>query len=217
MLPVDGMPILERLLRHFVAHGFREFVVVVGYLGDVIESHLQHIDFGDARLRFLREDAPRGNVGALGELRDGDLPVVLAFGDLLTDLDPRSLLAEHVESDSDLTLASHWYCDQLQFGELVVDDGRVLDYREKPMRRSLICSGVLVAAPRAIRQIDSLGSEVGLVDLVRSCIRLGLKVESWHHDALWLDINSEETLQRANELIAATHPDTRSHSRTARG
>lgn len=204
MLQVGGVPILERLLRHFVALGFREFVIVVGRMGEIIDSHFRRIDVSDVGLTFIREEAPSGNVGALKNLEGRNTPVVLAFGDLLTDLDASGLVEEHVQKENDLTLASHLHRDYMEFGELVTDSGRVLEYREKPERQYLICSGVFVASPRAVRQIRTLGPKVNLVDLVMSCISAGFKVGSWHHSASWLDINSQEMLHRANDFIAPT-------------
>jgi NDP-sugar pyrophosphorylase family protein len=204
MLQVGGVPILERLLRHFVALGFREFVIVVGRMGETIDSHFHRIDVGDVDLTLIREEAPRGNVGALQNLEGRDTPVVLAFGDLLTDLDANGLVEEHVQKENDLTLASHLYRDHMEFGELVIDGGRVLEYREKPERQYLICSGIFVASPRAVRQIRMLGPKAGLVDLVRSCISTGFKVGSWRHNASWLDINSGEMLHRANDLLVSS-------------
>lgn len=209
MLRVGGLPILERLLRHFAALGFREFVIVVSRMGEIIDAHFRRIDLGDLDLTFIREEVPRGNVGALQTLEGRDTPVVLAFGDLFTDLDARGLVIEHAENGNDLTLASHLHRDRMEFGELVIEGVRVLEYREKPERQYLICSGIFVASPRAVRQIRGLGPKANLVDLVRSCISVGFKVGSWHHNAFWLDINSAEMLHRANDLLSGDRPDVR--------
>jgi NDP-mannose synthase len=206
MVPVRGVPLVERLFRHFTEHGFREFVVVVGPMGEQVESHLRGVAPEDVSLMFVREETPRGNVGALQDLGAQESPVLLAFADLLTDLDVSALVAAHDAHGNDLTLASHVFRDRMAFGELVVEGDRVRNYREKPERSYLICSGVFVASPRAARLVGELGTKVGLVDLVQGCLRVGLEVGVWHHESMWLDINSAEALQRAEELLAGDPP-----------
>ena len=42
LIPVDGMPILEREIRSLASQGFRDLILTVGYLADKIISY-----FGD--------------------------------------------------------------------------------------------------------------------------------------------------------------------------
>jgi NDP-sugar pyrophosphorylase family protein len=65
MVPVAGVPYLEHQLRLLAQQGFRDVVLLTGYLGEQIEQH-----FGDGSrlglaLRYSREPAPLGTGGAL--------------------------------------------------------------------------------------------------------------------------------------------------------
>jgi NDP-sugar pyrophosphorylase family protein len=65
MVPVAGVPYLEHQLRLLAQQGFRDVVLLTGYLGEQIEQH-----FGDGSrlglaLRYSHEPAPLGTGGAL--------------------------------------------------------------------------------------------------------------------------------------------------------
>jgi NDP-sugar pyrophosphorylase family protein len=199
MLCVGGMPIIERLLRHFVNHGLRSFTVVTRHLGTVIESYVGSLHIEGARIAFLREAEPLGNAGALRLVPETTSATLFAFADLVTDLDPSELLLFHHQSGSDLTLASHWDTHRLQFGELAVEDNRVIGYEEKPLKRFRICSGFAVIAPPLLEFVRGGNGPLGIVDVANNALASGFDVRHWEHQSRWFDINSEAQL-RAAEL-----------------
>jgi glucose-1-phosphate adenylyltransferase len=78
-------------------------------------------------------DAVRRNLGLVSEMR-GDLVLILS-GDHLYRMDYRNMLADHEESDADITLGV-LPCSEDEIAEFgavrVDDDGRVREFREKP-------------------------------------------------------------------------------------
>ncbi len=205
LIPVAGVPLVERMLRALAAGGMRRITVVVGHLGGQIERHLGALSDlpSDLRLDFHHETDPLGTIGALSALDSGQDPLLWVNGDLLTDIDFADFIRVHSEGGADLTLASHHETHRLRLGELVVaDDGRVIDYREKPEKRYLICSGMLLMEP-ALRGLLEPGRAAGLPDLVRCAVRAGLRVRHWEHGAFWMDVNSPEELEWAEKAWPA--------------
>lgn len=97
MLVIGGRPYLERVLEAFADRGFREFVLLMGHLAEVIESH-----FGDGarfgyRVQYSREAAPLGTGGALRDARTllGDR-FILTFGDVLRRFDYDRFVQQHI-------------------------------------------------------------------------------------------------------------------------
>jgi mannose-1-phosphate guanylyltransferase len=69
MAPVAGKPYLEHQLKLLRQQGFREVVLLIGYLGQQIEDH-----FGDGNrfglsIRYSREETPQGTGGGLRDAR----------------------------------------------------------------------------------------------------------------------------------------------------
>ncbi len=65
MVPVGDRPFLEYIVTHLADQGFRNVVLLVGYLGHMVEEHFRDgSDFG-VSLRYGYEDRPLGTAGAL--------------------------------------------------------------------------------------------------------------------------------------------------------
>lgn len=204
LLPVGGQPMVERILRSVAAAGVRDITVVVGWKGERIVRHLEGLSDLPAgvRLKFIVEEEPLGTVGALALLPAAGGPVVLANGDLVTDLGFHRLLRVHAERGADLTIASHEEAHRLHLGELVVDArDRVVGYREKPEKRYTICSGIAVVEPQLLSLLEP-GRPAGLPDLVVAAVEAGYEVVHWRHGAFWMDVNTAEDLRRADARCA---------------
>jgi NDP-sugar pyrophosphorylase family protein len=204
MLEVGGEPMVERLLRAVIRSGVDRVTIVTGHLGEVVRRHVGGLRdlAGAARIDFLEEGAPIGNVGALG-LLEAEGPIVLfAFGDLVTDLDFGEMVARHGRSGADVLLASHHEAHRLQLGELAVEGERVVGYREKPEKRFLICSGVGVFRREVLAVVPTDGTPTGIADLITRALAGGFTVAHWEHGAFWMDVNSPEALGEARRRLA---------------
>jgi NDP-sugar pyrophosphorylase family protein len=210
LVPVKGVPMLERLIRQLADEGALQFYIITGYLADQVEEHVLNMrDLPpEVRISFIRETEPRGNAGSLSELADLDTPVIFSFGDLFTKLSFRELYTIHLQRGCAITAGSHFEKHRLQLGHLIVSDDSVIDYREKPEYQFLICSGIMAIQPEVLRLLPRTGL-VGMNRLVLLSLEAGLKVTHWTHGAFWMDINTPDLLAAANEaaweekLIAA--------------
>lgn len=204
LLPVAGVPMVERLFRQLLAGGARDFTVITGWLGEQIQAHLTGLPGlpADLRFHFLQEATPLGNAGALRLVPEGEGPVLLCFGDLVTDLDYGKLLAIHRERGAAVTLTSHTESLRLRLGELLVEGDTVTGYLEKPEKHFLICSGIAVFEP-AVLQLIPPDRPTGLVDVIMAALGAGFEVTHWVHGAFWRDVNSSEALAEADAALRA--------------
>jgi NDP-mannose synthase len=217
MLAVGGMPMVERLLRQLVAAEIRRITVVTGYRGEVVRAHLTGLEdlAAQATIDFFAESEPLGNVGALGRIPAERPLALLAFGDLVTDLDFAELIHRQTSADMDVLLASHLEEHRLQLGELLVEDERVVGYQEKPLKHFLICSGIGVMRREVLAVIPSDGTPTGISDLITAALSKNYRVAHWQHGAFWMDVNSPEALELANahvEALTAAHQPATPHS-----
>ncbi len=203
LVPVGGVPMVERLLRQFAGHGIRSVTVITGWLGEQVEAYLGSLrDLpSDLRLDFLREPHPMGNIGAMSLLPRDSALLLFAFGDLITDLDFSRLLNLHRASGATATLASHYEAHRLTLGEITVEGTRVVDYKEKPLKQYLICSGVAIFEPALISLLNPARS-AGLSDLIQLALDRSMHVEHWLHGAYWADVNTPEALAAAEREYA---------------
>jgi len=209
LLPVCGMPMIERLIRQFESAGFRKITVITGYGGEAIVEYIESVLKTlpqEIRVRFHHEEVPQGNLGVLGDIDTGMRRALLVFADLVTDLDFVQLLNIHLERGCSTTLASHYEKYRLRLGELSVVDERVTDYQEKPAREFLACSGIAVFEPEVIALARELPRPFGISDLIQASLDRKLSITHWAHGAFWRDVNTKDELQetevKLTELLA---------------
>jgi NDP-sugar pyrophosphorylase family protein len=84
MVPVGDQPLLRHQLDAFRAHGVHEFVIIRGYLGDVIEARRDELGPGD--IRFVdNPDYQQNNILASLFCAEHELdgPVLITYSDII--------------------------------------------------------------------------------------------------------------------------------------
>ncbi len=202
LMPVGGRPILEIVIRQLQDQHFKEIVLSVGHLAELIEAYfLRAADMGlKVRISYEREEEPLGTAGPLRRIPGLDQGTFLVLnGDLLvTGFDFRAFLESHKKSGAVLTIARFRRVVHNDFGVLEIDDaGNVTDYLEKPAQVHWVSMGIYAYQPKALEYI-SQGEKLDFPDLVLRLLRAGEKVHSYHDEkATWLDIGRPEDYEQA--------------------
>lgn len=210
LISAVGVSLLERNIHQLLKFGFDDITVAIPagnaeISAFVLERCSVACGACGARLKILSEERPLGNIGCAGLLADRADTVLVVYADNLTSLNLRDVIAEHRRSRADMTIAAHREPFQMPFGELVIEDGRVASYKEKPIYRFPVCSAISVLGPAATSALPS-HRPTGLSELVLALIESGRQVRAFEHAAPWVDVNDLRLLRRAEELIIA-HPD----------
>jgi NDP-sugar pyrophosphorylase family protein len=207
LVRVGGVPLLERNLYMLLRAGVERIVVAVpGHAPALCEfAKTRCVQIGrarGARVEVLVEETPLGTIGAAALVDvppDGSLLVVNA--DNLTDLDLAAFAGRHLRSTAALTVATHLHPFRVPFAEVTAEDGRVTAYREKPTIPVVVSSAVSVLGQRA-RAAVRPRQAMDMPDLVARLLAAGDVVESFRHDAAWIDVNDAEALEAAEALFA---------------
>lgn len=108
LIPIEGIPVLEREIHSLVSQGFTEIILTVSYLHEAIEEY-----FGDgskfgAKIEYFVEETPLGNAGALFKLRDKlTEPFLLLNADAVFDVDFIRMTEFHKAHGGWVTLFTH--------------------------------------------------------------------------------------------------------------
>jgi len=122
MLEIGGKPMIQRLVEQFVAQGFTDVYISVGYKAEVIKDFFAKNPCG-AQISFLDEDRARGTAGALALLPETDHPVIVVNGDVVTDVDFRKLLDFHGQSGAPATMGVTQVRIRVPYGVIQVQPG----------------------------------------------------------------------------------------------
>ncbi len=132
MLPIEGVPVLERELECLCSQGFTEVILTVGHLKDAIIDY-----FGDGsglspatgkpfgvKIDYFEETEPLGNAGALYELRDRLAEdFLLLNGDAIFDVDFNRFVDAHRRMGGLATLFTHPNNHPYDSGLIIADKG----------------------------------------------------------------------------------------------
>ena len=148
MMPAAGKPILEHLILMAHREGFREFILLVGHMGDVIEDY-----FGDGRslgveIRYHRESSPLGTSGAVKAVADRlDDDFLVLYGDTVADLDLHELVSHHRRSPRMATIVVHPNDHPADSDLVDIDEtGRIAAFHKKPHPEGAYCRNLASAA-----------------------------------------------------------------------
>jgi dTDP-glucose pyrophosphorylase/ADP-ribose pyrophosphatase YjhB (NUDIX family) len=211
LVPIRGVPLLERNLVALLRAGAREIAVAVPAARPEIERFVgarggEVARATGARIVCLREERPLGSAGAVAALRDRDAAVLVVNADNLSSLDLADLVQDHLRSGAALTIALHEEPFLMPFGQLSVEAGRrVVGYLEKPRWSFPIASGAYVLSPEAIRAVAP-GEALAMDALVARLLDAGAPVRAYPHAAPWVDVNDGAAADRAEAMVAA-HPE----------
>ncbi|MEY2468009.1 MAG: mannose-phosphate guanylyltransferase, partial [Actinomycetota bacterium] len=158
LLPVAGVPMLERVVTHLAAHGVDDVILSMGYKPDAfLTAYPDHVCAGTP-VRYVVEAEPLDTGGAIAYAADetsiGERFLVVN-GDVLTDVNYTALIELHDARGAWATIGLTPVEDPSRFGVVVTDsDGRVTAFIEKPPEgtapTNLINAGVYVMEPAAL-------------------------------------------------------------------
>jgi glucose-1-phosphate cytidylyltransferase len=221
MVEVGGRPILWHIMKIFATAGITEFVVCIGYRGDVIKEYfldyearnndftitlgkLHDIDFHDQHLEANwrvtvadtgLETQTGGRVKRVQRYVPDDRFIV-TYGDGLADIDIDALLRFH---DSHGKLATITTVRPLsRFGVLELDDdGLVRRFREKPQVDGWVNAGFFVFQ----REVFDYLPDDGPLEQ-EPLERLAAKGElaAYRHEGFWQPMDTYREAKLLNEL-----------------
>ena len=219
MVEIGGMPILWHILKHYSHFGVNEFVIALGYKGEVVKRffHDYHTYAGDFTLRLADGTAQRHGAESEdwtlhlvdtgldtqtgGRLRRvqrllGDEPFMLTYGDGVADVDLRGLLACHRRCGRIATVTA--VRPPSRFGGLVFDGDLVREFTEKPqIGEGWINGGFMVFEPQIFDYLD--GDQTNLEAHALERLAREGQLAAFRHDRFW---QCMDTLRDKRQLQA---------------
>lgn len=224
MVPIGGRPILWHILKIYSHYGFNDFVLCLGYRGDIIKEYFRNYPWhaGDVTVTLGRkpvvefhgspkQDDWRITLADTGELAPtaervhrvrpylGDDPeFMLTYGDGVGDINIAALLEHHRRSGKIGTItAVH---PPGRFGELTLsDDLQVTTFNEKPQTESGFINGGFMVFSRRIFDHITDTPEMLETGPLRRLAQAG-QLNAYPHDGFWQPMDTQQELTLLNQL-----------------
>jgi glucose-1-phosphate cytidylyltransferase len=224
MIPIGPYPILWHIMKSYAHFGHKEFIVCLGYKGQVIKDFFLNYEAytRDLTISFgsgggvayhnnhdesdwkvtLADTGTRSMTGArISRIRDyvGDEDFMLTYGDGVSDVDIGRLLAFHKSHGKVLTVTG--VRPPGRFGEMIGEaGGQVVEFNEKPQASAgRISGGFFVASPKLFDYLSDQEDLVFEQGPIRQLVT-DRQLMMFEHDGFWQPMDTSREYQLLNAL-----------------
>ncbi len=199
LMPVGGKAVVEILLLRMQRTGLKKIHIAVNHMAEKIESTLGDGSKLGLQISYSHEKKPLSTVGPLKLIKNLPEHFIVANADVITDLNFEKLFKNHLDSKSDLTIASYERQSQADYGILSVDEsGHVVGFNEKPVFNFIVSMGIYVFSKKILDYVPA-DTAFGFDSLMYELIDKGAAINSYPFDGYWLDIGRHDDYARAND------------------
>jgi glucose-1-phosphate cytidylyltransferase len=215
LVEIGGRPILWHIMKHYSRYGFNEFILALGYKGEMIKRYF--IDFytlgqdftvslEDGQVRMIQENhgekwtvhlidtgSETQTGGRLKRLTEmlGKSAFMMTYGDGVCNVNLEKLLAFHKVQKSVVTLTA--VRPPARFGALEFEGVRISHFKEKStLHEGWINGGFFVIEPEALRYIED---DVMWEHAPMETLAAEGKVCGYPHEGLWQSMVTAQDLK----------------------
>jgi len=208
LIPIAGKPILAHIIEALIEAGIQDFVFIIGYMGDKIESYITS-SFPNVKTEFVIQTTGKGTGHAIWlakeKIKNEELLIVL--GDTIADVNLQQLLQTETT-----TLCVKKVEDPRLFGVAELDvNGRIKKLIEKPLipKSNLALVGIyrireteklIAAIEYTMENKVTSQKEFHLTDALMRMINEGVVMKTFDVDN-WFDCGKKEILLDTNATL----------------
>lgn len=225
LVDVGGRPILWHIMKLFNHHGMRDFVLCLGYRGNLIKEYFlsyeaMNNDFsitlgGDRRLEFHdvhpeqdfrvtladtgQSTMTGGRIRRIQRFVGNEPRFIVTYGDGLADIDLQALVDFHVSHGKIATVST--VRPTSRFGVLELNqEGDVSRFEEKPRLEGWINIGFMVFEASVFRYLEhSNDSTILEQEILRRLAEDG-QLSAYKHNGFFFAMDTYREYQHLNEI-----------------
>lgn len=222
LVEVGGIPILQHIMKIYSHYGFSDFIVALGYKGELIKNYFLNylttnndikINLKDNKVEFLTENKLNFTVtlidtglqtmtGArIRKLKKyiGNNTFMVTYGDGVADIDIKKLFDFHKLKGRIATVTG--VRPSSRFGELNIKEDQVIDFSEKPqVTRSYINGGFFVFEPTFFDYLESEDDNLTLEQEPLMKVSQDGQLTIFQHDGFWKCMDTYKDYKDINKI-----------------
>src|SRR5437868_11524558 len=211
MIKVRNKPVLLHIIEGLQSAGIKQFLIVIGYRGDVVQEY-----FGDGtcfglRIQYATQLVQDGTGRVVDLAKDFvcEGPFVLSYGDILVDPANYRQLVELTDDVAAIVSVKHNE-DVSKGGAVFLNENfELVDLREKPKPGEPTSpwynAGIYAFRPNIFEYTAKLRpsprGEYELTDAIRELAQSGQKVKALELTGHWADVRDPEILAQLNRTV----------------
>ena len=206
MVEVGGFPILWHIMKIYDFHGFKDFIIPLGYKGEVIQKYflMYHpvsndisIDLSTGQVNYHHQDRENWHIRlietGINTLTGGRLlrlhnylkneeTFMLTYGDGVADVNIRDLLDFHKQHKKIATLTA--VRPPARFGSMQFNGNQIVSFEEKPQTGEGWINGGFFVFNREIFQYLEDDNTILERSPLEGLAKAG-ELMAYHHEGFW--------------------------------
>jgi NDP-sugar pyrophosphorylase family protein len=200
LMPIDGMPILEIIVRQLAHFWIREIVFTVSQQSEpLLSAYFRDGNQYGVDIRYSKEEEALGTAGPLSIIPNLPETFLVMNGDILTTLNYQKLVRYHRQHQGMVTIAMTQKKVPLELGVMEFNRAHQLTrYFEKPTLSYSVSMGIYVFEKKILKWIPSK-KYLDFPELILKLIKQKERVVCYPSNDFWLDIGRHEDYDEAQK------------------
>jgi glucose-1-phosphate cytidylyltransferase len=221
LVNVGGRPIIWNIMKQYAYYGFNEFILCVGYKGDMIKDYFMNLDWKNNDFTLHIKNGEKSVEYHTSETEDWKITIVdtgletltggrlkrvknyiqedtfmLTYGDGVSDVNLEELLAFHRAKNKIITLTG--IHPMTNFGVIECEQGIAKSFKEKPKLEGIINGGFMVLNKEIFNYIpehDCMFEEEPLKGVANDG-----ELAIFEHNGFWMAVDTFKDVEKINQL-----------------
>jgi NDP-sugar pyrophosphorylase family protein len=211
LVPLEGVPLIERIVLSAKEAGINEFLVVLGYLGDRLKEELGNGKKHGVRIEYVEngewEKANGVSVYKAGQVLKENF--ILLMGDHIFDPRTLSIFKDFKISAEECALCVDYNIDDIfdidDATKVEVDDGKIRRIGKDLRRYNAMDTGMFLCSPYLFDVLEEniKKGRYSLSESIQTLADQDLMKAYDKKGSFWFDLDTTEDLERAKSLLQA--------------
>ena len=199
MIKIGGMPILLHIMKIYSYYKINEFIICLGYKGDVIKKFFSNYDSTPWSVQLIDTGLDTMTGGRLKRIQEHiDDTFCVTYGDGLSDININNLISFHKEKKSLATLTAIHPPER--FGVLSLSGDYVSEFHEKHRgESSWINGGFFVSEPEIFDYLQD-GDMTILEKKPFETLAKEQKLTAFKHNGFWHPMDTQRDKNHLEKL-----------------
>ena len=189
MIKIGGMPVLLHIMKIYSYYKINEFIICLGYKGDIIKKFFSNYDFAPWNVQLIDTGLDTMTGGRIKRIQEHiDDTFCVTYGDGLSDVNINNLISFHKEKKSLATLTAIHPPER--FGVLSLSGDYVSEFHEKHRGdSSWINGGFFVFEPEVFDYLQD-GDMTILERAPLETLSKEGKLTAFKHNGFWFPMDT---------------------------
>ena len=191
LLPVNGKPIIERIISIAKNQGIKKITISINYLGQKIKNYLKDGRRLSVQIDYINEEKPLGTAGSLFYMKKIKKPFIVSNADIISNVNYKEMINYHNKLKSFITIGAISNFEKNHYGNIVFRKNKVLRIEEKIEKKSFINAGIYILSPQ-IKKFLKVKKFIHMTDLIELAILKKKRVHLFPMHENWFDYGIKE-------------------------